>query len=129
MPTTEILLNRAKNLRQNQSDAEQLMWQKLRSRRFLGLKFRRQVVIQKYILDFFCDALNLGVELDGGHHQGQTQLNYDLNRSQFLAAHQIEIVRFWNNDVLKDINSVLTRLIDIVNERKTIIEFPLISQE
>ena len=97
-------------MRQRQTDAENLIWYLLRGRRFLGLKFRRQHPIGRYVLDFYCEELHLAVELDGGQHNTDEARRKDSERSEILAARQIEVIRFWNHDVLGDLETVLEAL-------------------
>ena len=101
------LIEFARTLRHGQTDAEQLMWMLLRNRRFLGLKFRRQHPFPPYILDFFCEALDLAIELDGGQHNTAESRQHDENRSSYLANHGIEVLRYWNHEVLTDFETVI----------------------
>ena len=104
------ILEYARSLRGSQTDAEQLLWGLLRSRRFAGKKFRRQHPIGRYILDFYCHENKLAVELDGGqHNDGEAKLRDD-SRSGFLGEQGIRVVRFWNHDVLQQTESVLESL-------------------
>jgi len=100
----------ARKLRQNQTDAEQLLWNFLRDRRFAGKKFRRQHPIDRYIIDFYCHEERLAVELDGGQHNENSRQRYDDQRSAFLKEQGIRVVRFWNNDVLGQTEAVLESL-------------------
>ena len=104
-PLPSELLQHARELRANQTDAEQLLWHLLRGKRFLGYKFRRQHPVAPYILDFYCDALKLAVELDGGQHAEQEA--YDAHRTRALETRGIRVLRFWNNDVLTQTEAVL----------------------
>src|SRR4030067_3471325 len=88
-------------LRKNMSNAEQALWNVLRGRQVSGLKFRRQHPLGDYILDFVCLEYKLVIEVDGGQH-GQ-QAGYDENRTQELHAAGFRVLRFWNNEVLKEI--------------------------
>ena len=96
----------AKKLRKNMTDAERLLWQHLRSRELGGYKFRRQRPVGPYIVDFICLEKKLVVEVDGGQHAGQMEL--DAKRSDYLEDKGYRVLRFWNNEVLKEIESVLT---------------------
>ena len=107
---TPQALVKAKQLRQQQTQVEQLLWSKLRHRQLAGLKFRRQVPIGAYIVDFYCHERRLVVELDGGQHL--QQLEYDHIRTQFLQAQGLTVLRFWNNDILTNIVGVLQRVAD-----------------
>ncbi|MGS5404977.1 endonuclease domain-containing protein [Acinetobacter junii] len=94
------LLEFAKTMRTNATDAEHLIWQLLRAKRFMNLKFRRQHVIALYIVDFYCHELGLVIELDGSQHNTDDGRAYDFERTKFLEALGLKVVRYWNNDVL-----------------------------
>ena len=98
-------VDRARGLRQTMTDAGRTLWRHLRNRQLSGLKFRRQHEIDRYIVDFVCTEALLIVELDGGQHADQ--VNYDERRTQQLEAMGYRVLRFWNNDVLVNIDSVL----------------------
>ncbi len=90
------------------SDAEQALWHILRRRQISGLRFRRQHPFGDYILDFVCLENRLVIEVDGGQH-GQ-QAEYDLNRTQELNAAGFRVLRFWNNEVLNEMESVKEKI-------------------
>ena len=115
LPHTPQALINAKQLRQQQTQAEQQLWSKLRHRQLAGLKFRRQVPIGAYIVDFYCHEQGLVVELDGSQHIEQAA--YDEVRSQFLQAQGLTVLRFWNNVVLTDVDSVLQQVWNATNTR------------
>ena len=98
-------MDRARGMRQGMTDAEQALWFRLRNRQLSGAKFRRQHTIDRFIVDFVCPDAALIVELDGGQH-GE-QMIYDEARTQRLREMGYRVLRFWNNDVLTDIASVL----------------------
>jgi very-short-patch-repair endonuclease len=100
----------ARRLRQQATDAERMLWKHLRARRMAGHKFRRQVVIEPYIVDFVCLEARLIVEADGGQHLEQVQ--DDLKRSVFLESLGYKVIRFWNHEILGDTYSVLERIHD-----------------
>ncbi|WP_334135829.1 endonuclease domain-containing protein [Acinetobacter schindleri] len=104
------LLIFAKSLRHTATDAEHLMWQVLRAKRFMHLKFRRQHVIQPYIVDFYCHEIGLVIELDGGQHGMDDAIEYDTERTKFLEALGLTVVRYWNHDVLGRTDVVLEHL-------------------
>ncbi len=103
-----------RNLRSNQTDAEKLLWSHLRNKQFCGLKFYRQYSIGKYILDFYCSKLRLAIELDGGQHAEENIKRHDNTRSEYLKEQEIKVIRFWNNDVMKNIEGVLHEIKEIV---------------
>ena len=101
--------SRSRRLRQTSTDAEQALWQRVRGRQLGGYKFRRQVPIAWFIADFLCEEKKLVVELDGGHHQEQADI--DERRTKQIERHGYRLVRLWNNDVLKNIEGVLETLL------------------
>ena len=107
------LLEFAKSMRHNATDAENLMWQFLRAKRFMNLKFRRQHVIKPYIVDFYCHELGLVVELDGSQHGTDDGIEYDAERTQFLEALGLKVVRYWNHEVLGQTDMILEDLWEI----------------
>jgi len=109
-PIPDNILRNARELRQNQTDAEQLLWGLLRDRRFADKKFRRQHPVGRYILDFYCHELKLAIELDGGQHNEDAARQYDDERTRFLNEQGIRVIRFWNNQVLQETDSVLQAL-------------------
>ena len=102
------LLNNAKSLRSNQTEAEKVLWYHLRAGRFLNLKFKRQKPIGSYIVDFVCLEQKLIIELDGGQHADK--VDYDKKRTEFFESHGYRVLRFWNNDVLNNLESVLEEI-------------------
>ncbi|MEA1901141.1 MAG: endonuclease domain-containing protein [Thermodesulfobacteriota bacterium] len=104
----------ATKLRKNMTDAERLLWQHLRNRELGGYKFRRQRPIGPYIVDFVCLEKKLVVEVDGGQHAGQIEL--DAERSDYLKKKGYRVLRFWNNEVLKETESVLTVILLSLDE-------------
>ncbi|TAL30762.1 MAG: endonuclease domain-containing protein [Alphaproteobacteria bacterium] len=97
----------ALRLRQDSTDAEMVFWQKVRSRQLQGFKFKRQIPIGAYIVDFLCPERGLVVEIDGGQHNDSLR---DKVRDEYLATQNLKVIRFWNNDVLSNINGVLLKL-------------------
>ena len=104
------LKDRRKELRKNQTDAERILWQKIKNKQINNLKFFRQYSVGPYILDFFCPKFRLAIELDGGGHSKEEVKIYDQERSVYLLEQDIQILRFWNNDVVKDIEGVLHKI-------------------
>jgi very-short-patch-repair endonuclease len=95
-----------KTLRKNEKDAENLLWQKLRNKQVNGLKFLRQYGVGSYILDFYCSKLRLAIELDGGQHAEDQKFLYDKQRTKYLQQKNIKVIRFWNNEVMYNLNGV-----------------------
>lgn len=104
-------VDRARGLRLGMTDAEQALWYRLRNRQLDGCKFRRQHGIDRYVVDFVCTERMLVVELDGSQHLEQQQ-DYDQARTRYLQAKGYRVLRFWNNDVLTNIESVLEVLME-----------------
>ncbi len=101
-------LRYAKEMRTRATDAERLLWSHLRDRRLHGFKFRRQVVIEPYIVDFVCFEAKLIVEADGGQHSDN--VHYDEKRSARLNAAGYRIIRFWNHEILMETHAVLEQI-------------------
>lgn len=101
----KLLKQRSRDLRNNLTDAEQMLWQKLRNKQIKAHKFRRQFVLGNYIVDFICLDKRLIVEVDGGQHMDN--VDYDLQRDDWLKSQNFKVLRFWNNQVLNEIGSVL----------------------
>jgi len=105
-------LAHAKRLRKNMTDAERRLWYRLRAHRFDGYKFKRQVPIGPYIVDFACLNHGLVIELDGGQHSDNAK---DAVRDEFLKANGFRVLRFWNNDVLRNTTAVLEAILSNLN--------------
>jgi very-short-patch-repair endonuclease len=94
------------------------LWRALRNRKFANYKFRRQHPIDPYILDFYCPAAKLAIELDGSGHETRAGERHDCVREQFLGAQGIVAVRFWNHQVREDLDSVLETILVALEQRK-----------
>jgi very-short-patch-repair endonuclease len=101
---------RARTLRQNTTEAERRVWEILRSHQMKGYKFRRQVPIGRYIADFVCHEAKLIVEIDGGQHDRSSPS--EAERSGFLQNEGYRLLRFWNNEVLANLDGVHERIAD-----------------
>jgi very-short-patch-repair endonuclease len=99
----------AKQLRSKMTDVETKLWQQLRAKRFEDYKFRTQVPIGQYIVDFICYEKRLIVELDGSQHEGST---YDVKRDAWLRSQDFRVLRFWNNDVNAALDGTLMAIHD-----------------
>jgi very-short-patch-repair endonuclease len=98
----------ARTLCKHPTPAEDILWRHLRGSRFHGAKFRRQVPFDRYVVDFYCPAAKLVVELDGKRHEWSS--DYDAGRSAVLQRIGVRVVRFANEEVCDDLDSVLARL-------------------
>jgi len=108
-----LLLERARQMRSNPTDAERRLWSILRAGRIEGFRWRRQEVIDDlYIVDFVCFEHRLIVEADGGQH---AQSAYDVERDTYLTEQGFRILRFWNNDVLANGDGVVASILDAID--------------
>jgi very-short-patch-repair endonuclease len=107
-------LGQAKALRRRMSDAERRLWYFLRGHRLAGEKFKRQVPIGSYVVDFACLNRKLIIEVDGGQHATRKR---DQERDAWLRMQGFEILRFWNNDVLRNTDLVLETIVRTLDER------------
>jgi len=103
----------AKRLRRQQTDAERILWFRLRGRRLAGWKFKRQVPIDRFIVDFVCADAKLIVELDGGQHA--VCVLRDEERTRTLEMTGYLVLRFWNNDVMRNLDGVLEEILNTLN--------------
>ncbi len=100
----------ARQQRSTATDAETLLWRHLRARQLAGRKFRRQHPVPPYVLDFYCEELHLGIELDGGQHYLEEGQQSDQRRSEYLLCQGIRLLRFSNREVLLELPAVLERI-------------------
>ncbi len=96
---------RARSLRSDMTDAERRIWARLRAHRFRGASFRRQMPIDPYVVDFVCFKRRLVIEIDGGQHASR-EVDRDARRDAWLRSQGFTVLRFWNNDVLRNISGV-----------------------
>jgi very-short-patch-repair endonuclease len=101
---------KARFLRDNMTDPEKLLWEKLKDKKLKGFKFRRQHPIHIFIVDFYCDKLKLIIEIDGGYHDSKEQKLLDAERSEILEFQELEIIRFTNEEVLENIEFVIRKI-------------------
>ncbi len=106
------VLDKAKTLRTHQTDAELRLWYHLRAHRFMGLKFKRQKPLGRFIVDFICMERGLIIELDGGQHADDVLR--DQQRDVWFGEQGYTVLRFWNNDVMQNLEGVLERIRDAV---------------
>ena len=109
-----VLQTRAKKLRQNMSEAETRLWHHLRAGRLNGYKFRRQQPMGNYIVDFVCVTPKLIIEADGGQHAEQAE--YDQARSLYLNGLGFTVLRFWNDEILRQTDDVLAEILRVLQE-------------
>jgi len=101
-------LQQAKALRRNMTPAERRLWAALRANRLDGFHFRRQQIIDGFIVDFYCHAAHLVVEVDGPVHDQQVE--YDVERSRILAARGLQTLRIRNEEIMHNLEDLLTRI-------------------
>ena len=112
--TTKLL---ARELRKNQTDAEELLWSRLRRKQILGVTFNRQKPLGRYIVDFYSFAAKLAIELDGSQHFEPKAIAYNLERTKFLKTQGLKVIRFDNLQVFNELESVLTVIYEEVKTR------------
>ena len=100
----------ARELRQRATEAEEKLWALLCNRQLKGKKFRRQHAIANYVVDFYCNESKLAIELDGNFHSEAEGKQYDKSRTAFLNDLGITVLRFWNEEVIKDPSKVLQKI-------------------
>ena len=105
----------AKRLRREMTDEEKILWQHLRAHRLHGFHFRRQQIIGKYVVDFYCHAAGLVVELDGGIHE--QRIESDQERDEDLSGRGLLVLRFKNAQVRRDITTVLAQIAEACRAR------------
>ena len=105
----------ARMLRKNLTSQERVLWKFLRNRQVMGLKFKRQVPIGNYIVDFLCEEKKIIIELDGGQHNFENNIQKDTERTQFLNAEGYKVYRFWNNDVDDNLEGVYQKILEILD--------------
>ncbi|WP_312835662.1 endonuclease domain-containing protein [Comamonas sp.] len=107
----DVRLQQARALRQSPTTAEQVLWRHLRNRQLAGTKCRRQHPLGPYILDFVCLEHGLVVEVDGGQHADLQAQAYDRQRSAWLQQQGLQVLRFWNHEVVQQTNEVLAHVL------------------
>lgn len=115
--TTPTASTAAKEPRRNQPPAERVLWDALRGRKLNGLRFRQQHAVGPFVLDFYCPSCKLAIEVDGGIHDEQVE--QDEHRDRHLAAYGYRVLRFRNEEVLRDLPSVVDRIAVAANPEST----------
>lgn len=114
MKRNPALTERARELRREQTRAEEILWRALRGRRLAGLKFRRQHPFGRFVLDFYCAEHPLAVEVDGSVHARPTQIAHDAARTRYLRERGLRVVRFNNDEIEANLDAVLRQILDSV---------------
>ena len=116
----ERLIERARRMRAEPTPAEALLWKKLRNQQLEGLKFRRQHIIEYFIVDFYCPRTKLVIEIDGAVHDQQEE--YDQEREKILQEWGYQVLRFKNEDIEKNLDLVVAGIYDLCRRRVDLIE-------
>ncbi|MBZ0162960.1 MAG: DUF559 domain-containing protein [Notoacmeibacter sp.] len=117
-PVPPVNRRNARKMRGDMTDAELKLWNELRAHRLMKLGFRRQMPISGYIADFACPEFKLIVEVDGVRHADEAALSADRKRTDAIGELGWTVLRFWNEDVLKDIDGVCNHIVAWVEERR-----------
>ncbi len=107
MRTHQETRRRAKELRRELTDAERILWSRLKGKQLRGWQFRVQHPVAPYILDFACVPLRLGIELDGATHSTVEEREHDARRTAFVREQGWQVIRFWNADVYTNLHGVI----------------------
>ena len=110
MISTSIRRAAAKKLRANTTPHERILWCALKELPIEGTHFRRQAPIGRYVVDFFCPAKRLIIELDGGHHNAAATAQHDSERQAWLEKEGYRVIRFWNSDITGDLRAVMEKI-------------------
>ncbi|RKY94255.1 MAG: hypothetical protein DRQ13_08475, partial [Ignavibacteriae bacterium] len=103
-----------RKLRQNQTNAEELVWRYLRNKQMLGYKFKRQYSLDHFVIDFYCPELKLAVELDGESHNNPEQREYDIKRQKYLEEFNIKFVRIKDDELQGNPNKAFLKIEDSI---------------
>ncbi|RIK96174.1 MAG: hypothetical protein DCC74_11065 [Proteobacteria bacterium] len=112
---TRAMTAKARSLRHVPTDAELALWKALRRKQLLGIAFRRQHPVGNYVLDFYCPSHRIAIEIDGGQHASEQNRQKDATRSRWLSGQGIEVLRFWNSDVLSNLAGVLDSIASAIS--------------
>jgi len=107
---THKTIEKSKELRKHMTEAESLLWERLKGKQLLDLRFRRQHPINIFIADFYCHSVLLAVEVDGGIHEIEENKKYDISREDELLKYGIKVIRFKNQDILNNIDDVIVMI-------------------
>ena len=112
-------------MRENMTPSEKAVWELLKSKNMLGLRFKPQHPIDIFIADFYCHPLKLVIEIDGGIHKSVDQIEYDIGREAELEHWGIKVIRFTNEEVERNITHIQNEIERISSERRTELQSPL----
>ena len=106
-------IEKSRDLRKNMTPQERKLWYIIKNRQFFGYRFRRQFPLGQYIVDFICRAKKIIIEIDGGQHNEIKNIQYDNKRTEYLISEGYKVIRFWNNDIDKNIGGVYEKLKEV----------------
>ena len=112
---TRFKVAQSRKLREEMTPAEEILWSHLRNRQVHNLKIRRQQIIEGFIVDFYCASLQLVIEVDGGIHQTEEQHQRDIHRQKVFEARGLREIRFSNEQVINDIQSVFDTIVGLLH--------------
>jgi len=104
----------SRQLRKNMTDAERLLWSKIRAKQLKGYQFYRQRIIGNYIVDFYCPKAKLVIEIDGGQHNSNKGLEKDKIRDDSIEEQKLKVLRFSDRDVFKNLDGVVERIYEFL---------------
>lgn len=110
------IFKKAKELRKSETEVEKLLWNRLNKNQLLGLQFRRQHPINRFIADFYCPKIKLIIEVDGSIHELPENKEYDIERSELLNEFGLEVMRFTNEQIIYEMNSVVDKIEQIAKD-------------
>jgi very-short-patch-repair endonuclease len=119
------IFEKAKMLREHMTEAEHILWDVLRNKKMINLRFKPQHPIDIFIADFYCHSLKLIIEVDGGIHNIKDRMEYDIGREAELCHWGIKVIRFNNDEVINDIYLVRKKIEQTCIERRSELESPL----
>ncbi|HEY5534069.1 MAG TPA: endonuclease domain-containing protein [Ignavibacteria bacterium] len=113
------LKEKRKKLRNNMPSPEVYLWNRIKNKQILNVKFRRQYSIDNYIVDFYSPELKLAIEIDGDSHFTSKAIDYDIQRTKYIESLGIKVVRYFNNDIMCNMEGVYYDLVNIIKESQT----------
>ncbi len=120
-----VIFERAKDLRNHMTKAEKKLWEHVKGKKILNLRFRTQHPIDRFIADFYCHALKLVIEIDGGIHKSKNQSEYDIGREAEIIHWGVKMIRFTNEEIENDMDYVLNKIKTACIDRRTMLQSPL----
>jgi very-short-patch-repair endonuclease len=108
-----------RRLRNSATDAEKVLWSRLKHSQLLGYKFRRQQGIANYVVDFYCPEHKLAIEIDGATHSTPEEMKHDMERQQYIEKFGVNFLRFTNSDVFENLDWVLETIVERLAKHKT----------